>query len=794
MRGIVEPMMFLCMLTASVAQAQVIRGTISSREDNRAIGAATVYLVDSTGARGAGTFTNDSGQFALRAPRSGSYIVRVVRIGYRPTQSAPFALTAGEVVERSFTMQQVAIELPAVVTRGDDRCIIRPEEGLAVARVWQAARAGLDAALVTQEQRLIRTTTVRFERDRRPSGSKIREHRWTRVASGDDPFPSASPDSLAAYGYSRFDGDTTVYYAPDAAVLLSDHFSDRHCFRLENSDDTPPGLIGIAFEPAKRGVRLDIEGVLWLDRATSELHHLEYHYTALGFDNPHEQLGGRIDFEQLANGATVVKHWVIRIPIRVWNPNRQRGEWPLSQQRRGTLVAIREAGGEVTDIRDAEGRSLSRSDSAAITGIVHDTITGVPAAGVSVFLAGTMRVTTTNPDGQYRFDALPSGHYTISFDAPSLDSLGVAAPYAVVDLAPGTTAVVDLVFPSLSTLLAAFCPEHELGGQRGLLVGVVHDAESSKPLVGAEVVLSWQTWAITDGALRVTTDSIRASTDSLGAYRVCGTPIGVSVSAKAHYGRFASGTIDIDIPEYGMALRDLRVSLRHLEGGTPSAAILAGTVTGTNGAPLDAVHLNLRDGGPEAVTDSQGRFRLAGLPAGSQTVQVRRVGFNTLRLPVELRAGQTVTETFALVERPVLIDSVRVTARRAATDPTGFLRRRHAIAGGHFFDRREIDSLATVRLSDVLRMTPAVIVTSGGSVQVRRGTHSSLTGCSIQYYVDGVSYEGALDDFQPSEIEAMEVYPDGTSVPARFGGARGSCGVIVLWTRNALGGSSSSAP
>ena len=64
-----------------------------------------------------------------------------------------------------------------------------------------------------------------------------------------------------------------------------------------------------------------------------------------------------------------------------------------------------------------------------------------------------------------------------------------------------------------------------------------------------------------------------------------------------------------------------------------------------------------------------------------------------------------------------------------------------------------------------------------------------MSGCSIQYFVDGMPYPGTIDDFRPDDIEYMEVYADGATVPTQFGGARAGCGVIVLWTRSARNGS-----
>ena len=792
LRNAIAVVMLLGIVLVSSMQAQVVRGAVTSGAGGQPIEGAAVSLIDSSGARVGGMFSDDAGHFSISAPVPGRYVVRVARIGYRPAESAPVAIGPGQVVEQQLVMDPVPVALPAVVTRGEDRCVIRPDEGLAVARVWQAARAGLDAALLLQEQGLVRTTVARFERSVRLDGKITSERTWTLSGQGANPFQSASPERLAEYGYSRTYGDSTTYFAPDARALLSDEFSDDHCFRLDAANDSDPKLVGLAFRPPKLGKKLDIEGVIWLDHETSELRYLDFHYTMKSPEPLDERLGGRIDFEQLTNGATIVKSWVIRMPIRVINQMRRRG--PLAPEQPATLVAIREAGGEVTEILSASGGSLSRSSIASLTGTVHDSIQGVAAAGVSVFLAGTMYSATTDINGRYRFDSLPPGRYTLSFDAPTLDSLGIAAPYASVQLRGGTTTVADLAVPSVPVLLAVLCPGPLPPEERGMVAGVVRDAASAKPLVNAEVVLSWRGWKVVMDGPHVVTDTVRVKADSLGGYRVCRAPAGVAVQAKAYAGKFSSGSIDIAIPASGIAVRDLRVDVAPAGSGEHDAAQLAGTVTTADGAPIAGVRVGLDGIERSAMTDSLGHFLLTGLPGGSQTAEFRRVGFTPLRQNTELHRGAVTRADATLTQRVVTIDSVQVVGRSPGSDPTGFLRRRQQIAGGHFYDHRQIDSLATFKLSDVLRTTPAVIVSSDGHVNVRRNVNNNLHGCSIQLYVDGAPYDGTLDDFRPDDIESMEVYADGTSVPARFGGVRAGCGVIVLWTRIARRSSDQEKP
>ena len=73
---------------------------------------------------------------------------------------------------------------------------------------------------------------------------------------------------------------------------------------------------------------------------------------------------------------------------------------------------------------------------------------------------------------------------------------------------------------------------------------------------GAKVMTTHPAPAVADSTKA---DSTKA--DSLGGYRVCRTPAGVTVQERAYVGQYSSGTIDLSIPETGIVVRDLRVDV-----------------------------------------------------------------------------------------------------------------------------------------------------------------------------------------------------------------------------------------
>ncbi|CAN5331760.1 hypothetical protein BH20GEM2_BH20GEM2_18930 [soil metagenome] len=225
------------------------------------------------------------------------------------------------------------------------------------------------------------------------------------------PFASLPAAELAAGGYVQAGPEGTYYYAPDADVLLSDTFLDGHCFRVERGEGTERGLIGLAFEPVEprgqpaRG-RTEIEGVLWLDRASAELRSLEYRYRDVPHDVPTDRLGGRVEFDRLPDGSWIVRRWWVRMPIVETRRDRFRKPdgGAVQERERSVLTGLKEEGGEVVEARLAEGSGGSIAPVAAAARAPRDSanpvadttprpVHGAPAVAGSTILLEPLRVT-----------------------------------------------------------------------------------------------------------------------------------------------------------------------------------------------------------------------------------------------------------------------------------------------------------------------------------------------------------------------------------------------------------------
>lgn len=452
---------------------------------------------------------------------------------------------------------------------------------------------------------------------------------------------------------------------------------------------------------------------------------------------------------------------------------------------------------------------------AALTGTVYDSVHRAPLANASVVLANTALAAQTDHAGHYRFDSLSAGHYTVTFFHPFLDSLGVSAPSRVVTLSPDGTTTADLAVPTTLAIVEAVCGRGAPGASATLALGIVRDADSGVPIPGATVMFGWMEYAYRrkvgiERAIR----SANVITDSAGSYRYCGIPVDVLVAVQAQSGVRLSGPVELrmdgarlaqlDIgvsPTQGLHVADDRVGeTRQADGPAPRprTASVSGVVTGSDNRVLRDATVVLLGAAGTARTDSAGEFRIASLPAGSHTLEVRRIGFVPSHATVHLRPGRTARVRLHLTQPVVLLDSVRVlTDRVVRVDQTRGFEDRRRREHGVFIDRREIDRRAPTETADLLRGIPGVserFTQTAGTMAVSDRGARSIYGdkgvCATTVYLDGLlipeTLNGATDLdrwIKPREIEAIEVYAGPSQTPAEFNRPVSACGVVLIWSR-----------
>lgn len=216
---------------------------------------------------------------------------------------------------------------------------------------------------------------------------------------------------------------------------------------------------------------------------------------------------------------------------------------------------------------------------------------------------------------------------------------------------------------------------------------------------------------------------------------------------------------------------------------------ISGTVTDSAGLPLLGAEITVDGLTVHATTDERGVFRLGGIPYGTQTMNVRRLGFAPQRESIEVSTPADATASIrlkAIAESlpPVVIHpgKMNYTGRLAGY----YERLEKRSGGGYFITREQIDHENPRLLGQLLQRVPGVMAVRGrGGI-----TGIRLRGrtCWPLIWIDGTpmpSGEVDLDSFVPSSIHGIELYLGSTTAPARYIYSRdvSSCGTVLIWSR-----------
>jgi hypothetical protein len=226
------------------------------------------------------------------------------------------------------------------------------------------------------------------------------------------------------------------------------------------------------------------------------------------------------------------------------------------------------------------------------------------------------------------------------------------------------------------------------------------------------------------------------------------------------------------------------------------SGIVSGKVTAANNMPIADARIQLLGTGLTAVTRVDGGFKVGAVPAGAQTIEVRRVGYAPASLVVDLAEGATVN--LSLVLEPLPLETVSVLADTRFSPGMGGFEERRSHGNGRFFTREEIEKMQARQITDVLRRVPGIRIQSGegafgGSQTAQTGRNTGSGGsriCPMAYYVNGTPFPLSRDVsinhyFTPDDIAAIEVYTGPSQVPVQFNAnmSTSRCGVVVIWTR-----------
>jgi hypothetical protein len=502
--------------------AQVVRGVVSERAATTPVAGVVLSIHDARDSVVAQTLSDENGAFEVRLPSAGTFTLDVKRIGVRRIRVPTFTVAQGETRRVDVTVEPLPAVLSSVRVTGRTSCVRRPETNAKTAALWDDARAALAAAVISKNLRAANDTVVRFQRKLDVETWRVLFEDRRRVsASVDRPFRSLPAEELSVHGYVRTNTDGSIdYFAPDAEVLLSETFLDDHCFKIEQGHGDRAGMVGLGFEPIPGRKTPDIKGVLWVDPKTAELRTVDFQYTWLPNEQRLVDFGGTVSFFRMPAGRWIVRSWRIRMPefgyertVTRWDGTRI----SLGRSSRPQLVRISEEGGMVPlDVLLNQAGHLRGS-----VRLAGDSA-GRPITGITVALNGTADSTVTTSDGSFELPFVQPGSYTLILRHAALDSLGIEHLGRTVEVEPGQSPPLDILFPTYEDLAQRMCGERLDFERVSVIRFLVVDATTGEPFANAPVILSRVPLDANGKAIADSAASWDVTLDKRGGFLGCG--------------------------------------------------------------------------------------------------------------------------------------------------------------------------------------------------------------------------------------------------------------------------------
>jgi hypothetical protein len=234
--------------------------------------------------------------------------------------------------------------------------------------------------------------------------------------------------------------------------------------------------------------------------------------------------------------------------------------------------------------------------------------------------------------------------------------------------------------------------------------------------------------------------------------------------------------------------------------GSVGASILGDVTSSRDSQPVVGAQVRLPAEGRAVVSDSLGRFRVAGLAAGTHALVVRRLGYSPVSAVLTVGALDSLFVSVVLDERSHELETVITRASSASMKGARVeFEQRRRMGVGKFIDAQELvkESGEPLRLAIQRRIPGVWPVYDPSSMSYhlasKRGPAgralTSTTPCYVQVYLDGARVAGPdqgdpwdIDLVPPEMIEGME-YFDAAGTPGRYRGNGSDCGTLLLWTK-----------
>ena len=202
---------------------------------------------------------------------------------------------------------------------------------------------------------------------------------------------------------------------------------------------------------------------------------------------------------------------------------------------------------------------------------------------------------------------------------------------------------------------------------------------------------------------------------------------------------------------------------------------VSGKVTDSSGGSLPGVSVVVKGTTTGVITDMDGKYTLARVPENA-TLQFSFVGMKTQ----EIAIGNKTSVNVVLAEEAIGLDEVVAVGygTQSRRNVTGSLSR---------VDVKKMEALPNTNISQALRGRVAGVQFTdngrpgqGGSILIR-GQRSISASNNPLVVLDGIIFEGSINDINPGDIDALDVLKD-ASATAIYG-ARAANGVILVTSK-----------
>ncbi|GHB78104.1 SusC/RagA family TonB-linked outer membrane protein [Persicitalea jodogahamensis] len=214
----------------------------------------------------------------------------------------------------------------------------------------------------------------------------------------------------------------------------------------------------------------------------------------------------------------------------------------------------------------------------------------------------------------------------------------------------------------------------------------------------------------------------------------------------------------------------------------PIDRTLTGTVTDKDGVGLPGVSVVLKNTSRGTTTNSEGNFTLEAPGNGPDVLVLSFVGY----ISQEVTMGSRTQVDVTLMEDTKALEEVIVVGY-------GTQKKRDLTGAISSISSKEIAETPAANLLQNAqgRLAGVDIVRANGNpgsepVIRIRGNRSITAGNGPLYVIDGIPTDVSINDFNPNDIESMEVLKDASAVAIY--GSRGANGVILITTKRGKAG------